>query len=113
MVAKKKAEKQEQKQQEKIAQASNLTITGATTFKEEELRTQLKEQITSIEQLGLTAPRADDAAFLLELFYRKHGFRDAEVRYEISGDRLQLDGGRGRARDGGERKLCRKRQRPE
>jgi outer membrane protein assembly factor BamA len=86
-----KAERREKKTQEKIAQASNVAINGATAFKEEALRSQIKEQITSIEQLGLTAARADDAAFFLELFYRKNGYEKVEVRYSISGSRLRLD----------------------
>lgn len=86
-----KAEKREVKQQEKIAQNSNVDITGATAFKEDQLRSQLKEQITSISELGLTAARADDAAFLLQLFYRKNGYEKAEVRYQINGSRLRLE----------------------
>jgi outer membrane protein assembly complex protein YaeT len=40
----------------------------------------------------LTAARGDDAAFFLELFYRKHGYAKVSVRYAIeSGDRLVLD----------------------
>lgn len=90
VVEKKKEEKREEKTQAEIAKQSNLMISGATVFKDEELRLQLKEQIAAIEKLGLTAPRADDAAFLLELFYRQHGYRDAEVRYEIAGGQLRL-----------------------
>lgn len=86
-----KAERQEKKAQEKVAQASNVAINGAAAFKEEALRSQLKEQITSIEELGLTTARADDAAFFLELFYRKNGYEKVEVRYSISGRRLRLD----------------------
>jgi outer membrane protein assembly factor BamA len=61
------AKKQETKQQEKIAQNSNVVINGATSFKEEQLRSQF------------------------ELFYRKNGFEKVEVRYSIAGNRLQLD----------------------
>ncbi len=88
---KKKAEKAETKQQERVAQNSDVTIAGATAFKEDELRSQLKEQITTISELGLTAARGDDAAFLLELFYRKHGYEKANVSYTIDGSRLRLD----------------------
>lgn len=88
---KEKAERQVEKAKEKVAQSSNLVIAGAAAFKEEELRSQLKEQITSIEELGLTAARADDAAFFLELYYRQHGFEKAEVQYSISGNRLRLE----------------------
>ncbi|HEY0369878.1 MAG TPA: BamA/TamA family outer membrane protein [Chthoniobacterales bacterium] len=85
-------EHREQKQQEKIAHSSNVEIAGATSFKESELLSQLKEQITSIQQLGLTPARGDDAAFFLALYYRKNGFAQAEVKYAIlSGNRLRLD----------------------
>ena len=86
-----KAERKVKKEQNKIAQAANVEINGETAFKEEQLRSQLKEQITSIDELGLTAARADDAAFFLELFYRKSGYEKVEVRYSIAGSRLRLD----------------------
>ncbi len=87
-----KANREVAKEQKKIAQsAGNVQINGATAFKEEELRTQLAEQITSIQELGLTPARADDAAFFLELFYRKNGYVKVEVSYSIAGGRLRLD----------------------
>ena len=95
IAAKKKAEKQTTKRQETVAQNANVTIVGATAFKEEELRSQLKEQLTAIAELGLTAARGDDAAFLLELFYRKNGYEKASVRYVIEGSRLRLEIGEG------------------
>src|SRR5438034_358490 len=83
-------------QEEKKAQATNLEIRGATAFKEEELRSILKEEIATIHDFGLTAARADDAAFFLELFYRKHGYATVDVHYSIeSGARLVLDGTEG------------------
>ena len=75
--------KTEAKQQERVAQQGNLEIVGNTAFSEKELRSQLKEQITFIEQNGLTAARADDAAFFLELFYRKHGYAKVNVSYTL------------------------------
>ena len=91
LAEKDKAERKVAKEQKKIAQSANVQINGATAFKDEELRTQLKEQITAIEELGLTAARADDAAFFLELFYRKNGYVKAQVQYAIAGGRLRLD----------------------
>src|SRR5438132_11392069 len=74
------------------ARSSNLEIRGTTAFKEEELRSVLKEQITTIHDFGLTAARADDTAFFLELFYRKHGYAKVNVHYSIeTGSRLILD----------------------
>jgi outer membrane protein assembly factor BamA len=87
-----KAKREVSKEQNKIAQtADNVVINGATAFDDKELRNQLKEQITAINELGLTAARADDAAFFLELFYRKNGYEKVEVRYSIAGRRLRLD----------------------
>jgi outer membrane protein insertion porin family len=80
------------KQQEKRAQhTSTIEFEGERAFKDKELRSQLKEQIATINDFGLTAARADDLAFFLEVFYRKHGFVKVSVRYKIeSGDRLRL-----------------------
>src|SRR5438876_2008572 len=81
------------KQQEKRAkQAGIIEFRGAQAFKEKELRTALKEEITTIEDFGLSPARADDVAFFLEVFYRKHGYADVNVRYAIeSQNRLRLD----------------------
>src|SRR5205823_860890 len=79
-------------EEKKKAQSTNLEIRGATAFKEDELRTVLKEQIATIHDFGLTAARADDAAFFLELFYRKHGYAKVDVHYRIeNGSRLVLE----------------------
>ncbi len=86
-----KQQKAQLKQQEKIAQQANVEIVGNTSFDEKELRKQLKEQLTFIAQQGLTSARADDAAFFLELFYRKHGYAKVHVSYTIeSGNRFRL-----------------------
>src|SRR6202171_2669463 len=81
------------KQQEKHAQrTSTIEFQGQRAFKETELRSQLKEQLSTIDQLGLTPARADDMAFCLELFYRKHGYVKVHVKYVIeSSDRLRLE----------------------
>ena len=81
------------KEQEKRAKrASIIEFRGQQAFKEKELRVALKEEITTIENFGLSPARADDLAFFLEVFYRKHGFAKVNVQYAIeSGDRLRLD----------------------
>jgi outer membrane protein assembly complex protein YaeT len=88
-----KAQRAVAKEQEKKAQhTSVIEFGGQTVFSEKELRSELKEQITTIDDYGLTAARGDDAAFFLELFYRKHGYAKVSVRYTIeSGDHLRLD----------------------
>src|SRR5437764_12845932 len=72
------------KEQEKRAkQASIIEFRGQQAFKENELRVALKEEITTIEESGLSPARADDLAFFLEDFYRTHGYSTADVHYLI------------------------------
>src|SRR6266705_4964354 len=81
------------KEQEKRAKrASIIEFRGEQAFKEKELRTALKEEITTIEDFGLSSARADDLAFFLEVFYRKHGYAKVNVHYAIeSQNRVRLD----------------------
>ena len=89
---KEKEERAIAQQQEEVAQRFNLEIVGNTAFSEKQLRSQLKEQLAIIEQSGLTTARGDDAAFFLELFYKKHGYAKVNVSYRIEGgNRLRLD----------------------
>jgi outer membrane protein assembly factor BamA len=87
-----KAQRKVEKEQKKRAiHASIIEFRGASAFKEKDLRTALKEQITTIDDFGLSAPRADDVAFFLELFYRKHGYAKVSVHYTVEGDQLRLN----------------------
>jgi outer membrane protein insertion porin family len=81
------------RQQEKRAQRTSIIeFRGQQAFHEEDLRSALKEEITTIDDFGLSPARADDLAFFLEVFYRKHGYADVNVNYVIeSQDRLRLD----------------------
>src|SRR5947199_5844702 len=81
------------KEQEKRAkQASIIEFRGQQAFEDKQLRSALKEEITTVQDFGLTPARADDVAFFLAVFYRKHGYAKVNVRYVIeSGDRLRLD----------------------
>jgi len=81
------------KEQEKRAkQTSIIEFRGQQAFEDKQLRSALKEEITTIEDFGLTPARADDVAFFLEVFYRKHGYAKVNVHYVIeSGSRLRLD----------------------
>src|SRR6201993_5440396 len=79
-------------QEKRAKQTSIIEFRGNQAFKEKDMRTALKEEITTIEDFGLSPARADDLAFFLEVFYRKHGYAKVDVHYEIeSGDRLRLD----------------------
>src|SRR4029453_4353803 len=81
------------KEQEKRAkQTSIIEFRGQQAFKEKDLQIALKEEITTIDDFGLSPARADDLAFFLEVFYRKHGYAKVDVHYTIeSADRLRLD----------------------
>src|SRR6185312_9087641 len=81
------------KEQEKRAkQAGIIEFRGEQAFTEKQLRTALKEEITTVEDYGLSSARGDDLAFILEVFYRKHGYADVNVHYTIeSQNRLRLD----------------------
>jgi outer membrane protein insertion porin family len=88
-----KAQQAVVKEQEKRAkQTSIIEFRGEQAFKEKDLRTALKEEITTIEDFGLSPARADDLAFFLEVFYRKHGYAKVNVHYTVeSQNRLRLD----------------------
>ena len=82
----------EKVQEKRAKQASIIEFRGEQTFNEKDLRSALKEEITTIEDFGLSPARADDLAFFLEVFYRKHGYAKVNVHYVIeSSDRLRLD----------------------
>src|SRR6202022_2081263 len=70
--------------------ASLVRFIGNTKFTEKELRTALSDQLASIQQQGLTVPLADDAAYYLTVFYRRHGYPAADVKYNIKANYLQL-----------------------
>lgn len=95
-------EKQKQKQavekaEEKHAQSTTtVEFVGEQAFKEKDLRSAVKEQIATIDQYGLSSARADDLAFFVEVFYRKHGYTKVTVQYKIEGGnrlRLQINEG--------------------
>src|SRR2546423_1834641 len=81
------------KEQEKKAQATTaVEFNGQQAFKEKDLRSAVKEQLATVDRYGLTPARADDLAFFVEVFYRKHGYTKASVHYKIENrDRLRLE----------------------
>src|SRR6266478_6398023 len=82
----------EKVQEKRAKQASIIEFRGEQAFNEKDLRSALKEEITTIQDFGLSPARADDLAFFLEVFYRKHGYAKVNVHYVIeSADRLRLD----------------------
>src|ERR1700758_4936167 len=88
----------EKAQTKRAKQASIIEFRGEQAFNEKDLRSALKEEITTIEDFGLSPARADDLAFFLEVFYRKHGYAKVNVHYVIeprkpSGLRLDITEG--------------------
>src|SRR5947207_11772356 len=80
------------KEEKRAQQTSVIEFRGKQAFKEKALRSQLKEEITTIDDYGLSPARADDLAFFLEVFYRKHGYAKVNVHYVIeSQNRVRLD----------------------
>src|SRR6266699_6773853 len=74
------------------ARQAIIEFRGEQAFSEKELRVALKEEITTIDDFGLSPARADDLAFFLEVFYRKHGYAKVNVHYVIeSSGRVRLD----------------------
>ena len=74
----------------KDAASNKLDFTGNKTFTADQLRAPIAEQIRELQEKGLTPARADDTAYYVGAFYRKTGFSQAAVEYEIRGDRLLL-----------------------
>ena len=74
----------------KDAANNKLDFTGNKTFTAEQLRAPIAEQIRELQEKGVTPVRADDTAFYVGAFYRKNGFSQAAVEYQIRGDRLLL-----------------------
>ena len=70
---------------------AQITFTGVTKFRESELRDALGDQVQEIKDSGLSAASADDAAFFLGLFYHKHGYSQADVKWAIDGGSLALN----------------------
>jgi outer membrane protein insertion porin family len=68
-----------------------VELAGAAAFKDKQLREGIIRQIEAIEEYGLDEASAYDAAYFLELFYRKNGYSQATVRGDILGAwRLRL-----------------------
>lgn len=74
----------------RAAAANKLDFTGHRTFTDEQLRAAIANQIRELQEKGLSAARADDAAFYVGAFYRKGGFSQVAVEYTIRGDRLLI-----------------------
>src|SRR5690242_18997933 len=68
-------------QEQRAKQTSIIEFRSEQAFTEKELRSALKEEINTIDDFGFSPARADDLAFFVEVFYRKHGYTKVNVHY--------------------------------
>jgi outer membrane protein insertion porin family len=71
--------------------ASRVIFTGNQHYPENQLRQALADPLLSVHNEGLTAPLADDTAYYLEVFYRRNGYPNVNVNYQIRGSELKLN----------------------
>ncbi len=67
-----------------------VDFTGQKTFTEAELMAPLMEEVRDITEHGITPARADDLAFYVGSFYRKSGFSQVAVDYDIRGAKVLI-----------------------
>ena len=67
-----------------------LDFVGQKTFTEEELIAPLAEEVRDLTESGVTPARGDDLAFYVGSFYRKAGFSQVVVDYEIRGEKVVI-----------------------
>jgi outer membrane protein insertion porin family len=72
------------------AHAGDVTVQfqGVTAFTQSDLDDALSDALSEIKTEGLNAATADDAAFFLELYYRKNGYAFVESNGVINNPRL-------------------------
>ncbi|HEY2123680.1 MAG TPA: BamA/TamA family outer membrane protein [Chthoniobacterales bacterium] len=71
--------------------AARVRYVGTTRFTTRELNAAIADVLTEIQRDGLTLPTADDTAYYLGVFYRRHGYPAVDVKYKIEGSILELD----------------------
>ncbi|MBV9657810.1 MAG: BamA/TamA family outer membrane protein [Verrucomicrobia bacterium] len=70
---------------------TTVEFAGVTAFPEADLRTALADPLDTMTREGVSEATADDAAFFLELLYRKDGYAAANVAYDVLGpNRVRL-----------------------
>ena len=86
--------KQALEQAAKRSGGLHMHFEGARSFGREELLGALAKELEDLSSDGLDRPDVDDLAYVLEVFYRRRGFPDAFVSYDL--ERLTArDGGAG------------------
>jgi outer membrane protein assembly complex protein YaeT len=64
---------------------TSVRFIGATHFNEKQLRAAIADQIGEMDQQGAGPALADDSAFFLSIFYRKNGYANAAVDWNVLG----------------------------
>jgi outer membrane protein insertion porin family len=71
--------------------ASRVHFFGNRSFAEKDLRDAVADPLLQIRSEGLSLPLADDTAYYVGLFYRRHGYPVVDVKYKISDNGQSLD----------------------
>jgi len=64
---------------------ANVRFTGITHFTDKQLRSAIADQISELNQQGVSPATADDSAFFLGIFYRKNGYASVNVNWQVLG----------------------------
>jgi outer membrane protein insertion porin family len=73
--------------------ASRIHFVGNHKFTEKDLRDAIADPLQQIRNEGLSLPLADDTAYYVSVFYRRHGYPVVDVKYKIlsNGQDLELN----------------------
>jgi outer membrane protein insertion porin family len=71
--------------------ASRVHFTGNRSFSEKDLRDAVADPLQQIRNEGLSLPLADDTAYYVGVFYRRHGYPVVDVKYKIVNNGRDLD----------------------
>jgi outer membrane protein assembly factor BamA len=70
--------------------AARVRFVGNTKFSSRELSSAITDVLAAIQQKGLSLPLADDTAYYLGVYYRRHGYPEVDVKYKIEQPYLDL-----------------------
>src|ERR1700693_2086951 len=71
--------------------AARIRFVGNTKFSNRDLSAPIADPLAGIQRGGLTLPLADDTAYYIGLFYRRHGYSEVDVKYKIQQPYLVLE----------------------
>jgi outer membrane protein insertion porin family len=71
--------------------AGRVHFFGNSSFTEKDLRAAVADPLQQIRNEGLSLPLADDTAYYVGLFYRRHGYPVVDVKYKITNNGQGLD----------------------